>query len=252
MKEDQLLLAQIKDKINGSRQQYTIEHTGFLDLHQQHLVRNLLKTESSDDILFQFHGGYQEAQRQMFICRPSFIPCSIEEFMVLLRVKGGKASGKLTHRDYLGALVGTGITRREVGDILVAEEGADILVTASISPFLQQEFLSVGSVSVEREILPLSQLHIPEQQVKTMKITVSSPRIDSLVASIFGLSRAVSQETIRAGRVFIDSREVTKAETLVVQEQTVVLRGKGKAKIAFISDKTTKKGRIPITVEKYI
>lgn len=252
MNEDQLLLAQIKDKINSSMQQYTSEHTGFLDLHQQHLVQDLLRTEPKEEILFQLHGGYQDAQRQMFICRPSFIPCNIEEYIVLLRVTGGKGAKKLTHRDYLGALVGTGIERREVGDILVHEEGADILVTASISPFLQQELLSVGAVSIDREILPLDRLRIPKQQVKTMNITVSSPRIDSLVAAIFGISRAASQEAVRAGRVFIDSREVTKAEQILTQNQIVVLRGKGKAKIISISEKPKKKGRIPITVEKYM
>lgn len=170
----------------------------------------------------------------------------------MLRVTGGKGAKKLTHRDYLGALVRTGIERREVGDLLVHEEGADVLVTASISPFLQQELLSVGAVSIDREILPLDRLRIPKQQVKTMNITVSSPRIDSLVAAIFGISRAVSQEAVRAGRVFIDSREVTKAEQIVTQNQIVVLRGKGKAKIISISEKPTKKGRIPITVEKYM
>ena len=85
-----------------------------------------------------------------------------------------------------------------------------------------------------------------------MNITVSSPRIDSLVAAIFGISRAASQEAVRAGRVFIDSREVTKAEQILTQNQIVVLRGKGKAKIISISEKPKKKGRIPITVEKYM
>ncbi len=61
MNEDQLLLAQIKDKINSSMQQYTIEHTGFLGLHQQHLLQDLLRAEPKEEILFQLYGGYQDA-----------------------------------------------------------------------------------------------------------------------------------------------------------------------------------------------
>jgi len=107
----------------------------------------------------------------------------------------------LTHRDFLGALLGTGVKREMIGDILVNEGSCDIVVLKEILPYLETSFSSAGRTRLEVSVIPLEQVNVPEAKFKTINDTVASLRLDSIVSSGFSLSREKAAEAVRAGRV---------------------------------------------------
>ena len=160
-------------------------------------------------------------------------------------------SGKLTHRDYLGSLLGLGIDRSVTGDILVREDGADIIIVPEISGFLLAEYNQAGRIHFSTEVVPLTELTVPESRKEIIRDTVPSVRLDSIVSSAFRLSRAKAAEAIRGGIVSVDHIECLKPDMRVEEGSVIVLRGKGKTVLRSIGNES-KKGRLWIVLEKYI
>ena len=158
---------------------------------------------------------------------------------------------KLTHRDYLGALMGEGIKREKVGDILVSEKGAKIIVATELADYLVQNFRQVGALSITTKRIPLSELATVEIKTESVRFSVSSLRIDNVLTGLFGISRKDAQEYIAHGRVFVSGREISKPDMTLKGGEKIVLRGKGKAIFQGTSG-TSKKGKLYVTCQKYI
>lgn len=94
-------------------------------------------------------------------------------------------------------------------------------------------------------------LEVPQAQVKTVRDTVSSLRLDAVAASAFGLSRGRAAELIAAGRVSLDHAACLKPDKQVGQGAVLTARGLGKAKLIEVGG-LTKKGRVGIVIERYL
>ena len=172
--------------------------------------------------------------------------------MALIDVKVPRPEqGKLTHRDYLGALMGEGIKREKTGDIIVGEDGAQIIVTREMAEYLTHNFTQVGRVSVTAKAVPIFDIKKLETRIKNEKFTISSPRIDNIVSAVFGVSRKDAQEAVSRGKVFVDGVEMSKPDFFLKGGEKVVLRGKGKAVYAGQKG-TTRKGKVVIEAAIYI
>ena len=253
MTHDELVISRIEDKIRQCRDGYYVTSTGLLDSHEQALARQVMMHAA--DVRCFLWGGYDGAERRMLVCVPSEIPMTDEEasegLLEVLRVKKPAISRELSHRDYLGSMLGLGIDRSVTGDILVRDDGADIIIVPDIADFLLEEYVQVGRTHVSREVHPLSELILPEIRTQVIKDTVPSARLDSIVASAFKLSRSKASEAIRGGIVSVDHIECLKPDARVEEGAILVLRGRGKAVLKEIGGES-KKGRIWVIIEKYI
>lgn len=249
MKEDNFLLGQIEDKINQCENQYIPVHTVFLDAHQQSLARTLISRRAFHGELV-FYGGYEDADRTVLLCLPDY--ASLEDNNPLTVIRASKADGgkELTHRDYLGSLVGLGIKREMTGDILVRADGADIIVLEEIAEFILTNYVKAGQANLSLTQHPISELIIREQNKKILKDTVASLRVDNIIASAFNLSRSKAAEAITRGLVFVNHIEITKTDFKVSEGDSITLRGKGKARLIEISGKS-RKDRQYVILEKY-
>lgn len=260
-KEDQILLAGIEDKMDRCSEQFMVTNSGFLDLRQRTMVERLCRTRGG--VQYGFIGGYPDAERTVAVFFPDYVDAATPERqeawltenpedhpLALLRVSHN-GSRELTHRDYLGSLTGLGIKREMVGDILVRPEGCDLIVMKEISEFLQYHYDQAGRVSLKAELLPLSQLIVPEGRREEKKDTVASLRLDNVIASAFSLSRTKAAEAISSGLVFVNSLQQTKPDRIVEEGDKLVLRGKGKAILKEVGG-ATRKDRIFILIEKYL
>jgi len=176
------------------------------------------------------------------------------ESLALVRVHVPAKSAeykKLSHRDYLGSVLGLGLERKVIGDIIVCEDGADISVSSPIAEFLHLNLNQIGRVNVTTEILPIEELRTFEIKTQVKKDTVASLRLDNIVASAFNLSRAKAQEAIRHGQVNVNQEECTKTDYEVKLLDKVSLRHFGKVMLSEIGGES-RKGRICITIEKFI
>lgn len=197
-----------------------------------------------------FYGGYEDAERVILINLPDYARLADNNPLTVIRACKAEGGRQLTHRDYLGSLVGLGIKRELLGDILVREDGADIIVLSDIAEFILSNYCKAG-----RTALSLSQHHISElivPKVKRTRITdtVASLRLDSVTASAFGLARGKAAEAIGRGIVFVNHLEVAKPDFQVKEGDKITLRGKGKACLTEIGGRS-RKDRVYITIERY-
>lgn len=255
MSEDDLLLAYLADKIVQCEKEETISYSYFLTSRQRIVAEQFCKTHCSRQFLF--WGGYEEAERTVCFFLPWYL--TAEDFQtqqeedfpfVLLRAipKGG---GVLSHRDYLGALMGLGIKREFVGDILVSNQGADMFVFRKLLPYLESNYEKAGRAALSLEAVPFSAIAVLLQQREEVNLTVTSLRLDVLAAAVFHLSRGMAAGAINHGQVFLNGQLIEKPEKSLQAGDKIVIRGKGKAIIKEIGGKT-RKDKISVTVEKYM
>ena len=194
MDDSKLLKSRIADRIRQAEEGFYITNTDFLDLHQQALAREECRGHS--DLRFWFYGGYEDAERRILIIAPKDYGetledvLDMEEFLHVIHVETGGSDRKLSHRDYLGSVLGLGIERRMIGDILVDEKGADLIVRPDISTFLEQEYRSVGRTDAKAETRPIGELAVPERRVQVIRDTLPSLRLDSVASTAFKVSRS--------------------------------------------------------------
>ncbi|MBQ4505893.1 MAG: RNA-binding protein [Firmicutes bacterium] len=251
--EDRLLLAQIEDRIRSCQDQYALTHTAFLDMRQAALAEKLARDLKARFSLF---GGYDDAERRIM----AFLPDYMDEAQLaegddcplsLLKVSSPKGSRQLTHRDYLGSILGLGIKREVVGDIIVRPDGADILILREMEDFLLSEYTKAGRNNLTVRTAPLSELDLGEIRTEDAHDTVASLRLDSVVGSAFRLARGKAQEAVRAGLVYKNGMQCLKPDAEVSEGDKIVLRGKGKAVLKEIGG-MSRKDRINITITRYM
>ena len=248
--EDRLLLAKLWDKINAGMRKNIPSNTCFLSPREQEMARFLFGEEP---VLYAF-GGYEDAERKMLCYLPEYLDESalMEEDSPLVCLRATFWDGDTpNHRDFLGALMGAGIARETVGDICVSKSSCDFFVTAEIAPYVLQNFTSAGRTHVHLEAIPLTAVEITEPEVKEIKDTVASLRLDGIVSSGFRIGRSLAAQYIAAGKAAIDGLPCEKPDKTVAEGMKVSVRGLGKIKIHAVNGQT-KKGRISVVIHRYI
>ena len=248
--EDRLLLAKLWDKINAGMRKNIPANTCFLSPREQEMARFLFGEEPG---LYAF-GGYEDAERKMLCYLPEYLDESalMEEDSPLVCLRATFWDGDTpSHRDFLGALMGAGIARETVGDICVGKSSCDFFVTAEIAPYVLQNFTSAGRTHVHLEAIPLVAVEIAEPEVKEIKDTVASLRLDGIISSGFRISRSLAAQYISAGKAAIDGLPCEKPDKAVTEGMKISVRGLGKIKIHAVNGQT-KKGRISIIIHRYV
>ena len=247
--EDRLLLAKLWDKINAGLRRDIPASTCFLSPRELELSRYLFGDLPG---LYSF-GGYEEAERKMLVYLPEYLEESwlMEEGSPLVCLRATYYEGdSLTHRDFLGALMGSGIGRETVGDILPGTGSCDFFVTEEIAPYILQNFTGAGRAKVRMSQVPLSEVRIPTPETKEIRDTVASLRLDSVISSGFRIGRALAAQYVTAGKAAIDGLPCEKPDKPVSEGSKVSVRGLGKIKLRSVNGQT-KKGRISIIIERY-
>lgn len=248
--EERIFLAHVLDKYEQCAARNIPTHTGFLSPAEQVSAQDLLHAAAVHNG-FAFLGGYERAERRMLCFLPQWQEQADEtELMTALHCGFREADG-LTHRDFLGSLTGLQITREKIGDILVQSEGAELLVSADIAPYLLQNWESAGRVKLKVTEIKLSELSVPEQRVKEIRDTVATLRLDAVVSVGFAMSRGKAQELISSGRVQLNYRDCLKSDAAAAQGDIISARGLGKFELACVGGQS-KKGRTAITLRRYL
>lgn len=248
--EERILLSRVWDQIETAQRRSVPQHTHFLTPEEQRQVARLLEALGSPP--HKFWGGYQEAQRQLCVFLPDWLEWEDwEEAPVSALRAQWYAGDKLTHRDLLGALMGQGIKRETVGDILVDQSSCDLLVLTEMAPYLEQNFTSAGRTRLSVSQVPLSRLHIPVQEVKRIRDTVASLRLDAVAAAGFSTSRAKMADEIRAGKVTVNWQATQRTDFPVSEGDVISCRGLGRCRVASVGG-LSKKGRISLELERYL
>jgi len=200
-----------------------------------------------------FFGGAPEAERAVCCWLPEYLEESWltgEDSPVAAVRASFFEKDKLTHRDFLGSLMGCGIKRETVGDIYVSSGSCDFLVTREILPYVLDNLVSAGRTKLHLEPIGLEELSVPTLTVKEIKDTVSSLRLDSIVGSGFAMARGKAAALIETGKVSLNDLPCMKPDKLLSEGDKVSARGFGKLVLTQVGGRT-KKDRISICIEKY-
>ncbi|MBP2630884.1 MAG: RNA-binding domain protein [Firmicutes bacterium] len=196
-------------------------------------------------------GGYNGAERQ----RVAFVN---DEFLgkvnfniVAFKAIWNERYYDISHRDVLGALIGLGIERYVIGDILVKGDHAKIIVDGAIGTYIQENFIQIGAANVNVENCELSEIQAREETCKEIKATVASLRLDSVASSGFGSSRSKISDDIAADKLKINWQPAKSCSQSIKEGDIISMRGRGRVEVAEIRGQT-KKGRIGIILKRYI
>lgn len=212
----------------------------------------ILKNERSLPAEINFFGGYEAAERVIAgfgsLAESEYeVPYPIS--ILHIRARNTKFSDKLTHRDFLGAVLNLGIERKLTGDILTNKDEGWIFVLSHIADFIEENLTQVKhtSVAVSRVLsLPDALISSPE----SVYIITPSLRLDAVISKVFCFSRKDAEKLIASEKVFVNSLVKTKSTYELKEGDLVSARGFGRFRYKE-SRGDTRKGNMKILVEKF-
>ena len=161
-----------------------------------------------------------------------------------------KFADALTHRDFLGAVLGLGIEREKTGDIFIFDNTAYMFVNSAIAEFITDNLEYVKHTHVKTEVVTeLPEAMQPRFEKRT--VIVSSNRIDAMISKLYNLSREQSLKLVTEARVFINGEEITSNSKALKEGDVVSVRGFGKWIFRGESGKT-RKDRLCVEIEVYV
>ena len=236
--EEKLMLAKAYDAYTFLEKRGMPYFTGFLSPADVALATLAFRGEKVS-----FYGGFSDAER----CVMGF-NSENEDFPICVIKSEGDFSDA-THRDFLGSLMGLGITRENIGVIVKKDDCAYIFALRKMADYIAENLLSVKKSYVKNEIFDCGSINV-EKEFETVKKSVASLRADAVIAAMFNLSRSDATEAVKRGVVTVNYRILESCDKKLSEGDTISLRGKGKALLYKLGD-LSKKGRLFIEIKKY-
>ena len=227
-----------------------VTYSDFLNLNELNILHTTPKHEF--DSCYETFGGYDYSERQMVAFLPDALCYEYEYPISILKISPlqKKFSEKLSHRDYLGSILNLGIDRCKLGDILVEDEFAIIFVQESLKEFMIEEVTRIRHTAVMVTVLEKQEFFY-RPKVETITGSISSVRLDSLLALAFHSSRSKLVAYIEGGKVFVNGKLTTSNGYQVKENDIISVRGLGRFRYKEMTSQT-KKGRCFVTIELYV
>ena len=172
-----------------------------------------------------------------------------EESEYISAIKITAAFGTPGHRDYMGAVLGMGVDRAWVGDIITMDSEAYVLCQPSVLRHLES-IDKVGRFGVKAQSIALSSIPQREKEVQLMSFTVMSLRLDAVCSGMFRISRTEASRQINAGNVSLNYSQCLKTDAGIKEGDIISLKGSGKGKLSELGG-NSKKGRLFVSCEVY-
>ncbi len=217
-----------------------ITHTPFLTPAEQYCILSQPNTcFRTEYVMF---GGTDACERRICFFLPEYIEkdyFDASEYISCIEIKSH--FGTPGHRDYLGALLGMGVERDRLGDIVVVDNTAYIFCLPSVSGHLVT-IEKVGRFGVTSQMITLEMVPKIEKQYKEAVFSVMSLRLDAVVGGMFNISRNDAAKRVSLGLVSLNYEICEKADKIVREGDIISVRGSGKGEIVGAGG-TSRKGR---------
>ncbi|MEG0235747.1 MAG: YlmH/Sll1252 family protein [Cetobacterium sp.] len=191
-----------------------------------------------------------DSEKKLVIFTPKFFDSSsLEEVVTYFKIDASNKFKTLQHKDFLGTIMGLGFKREILGDIIVKDNIGYCITTKDIFNIIKNNLSQINTIPVNISTISTSQ--IPQLEFKEITDTISSFRLDSIIASIANSSRNISTNLIESGDVLVNYN-IEKSKNKIINIGSVItIRKKGK----FILEKNlgeNKKGKFKILIKQYI
>lgn len=222
--------------------------TPFFDPETLQFLEAVLEKDPS--VPWRAMGGLPDAEYRILCFNPQELDPQ-ELPIQVVSVKPLKGECTWAHRDILGAVLGTGLKRERIGDILIHPWGAQIVCLRESASVLQWQLDSIGRDSVEITLQELDALMPVEKAEALITVFVSGLRADALVAAVWNLSRGDAQELVRSEKVKINYKTITSASAQLEPGDLVSVRGFGRFTLKELQG-PTRKDRIRVQISKTV
>ncbi len=210
-----------------------------------------IASKYADELLCESLGGFNGAERARLIFRTEYSePVLPHNTVGLLEITYNTKFNKIEHKDVLGALMAMGIKREKIGDIVIAEKNAQVLVSKELEDYICMHLDQVGRASISIRQIPLDQALERAIETQEMMTTVKSLRLDAIIAAGYNLSRSETQKLIESERVKVNHQICSKTDYQIDQNDMISVRGFGRMILNAIEG-TTKKDRIRVILSLY-
>lgn len=241
--EERYLMRHIEDLADAAFSRGIARYSAFLSDREQDLARAALGRVGVRDG-WRFDGGWPEAERRVLCLEPeySYGECPVRCVQLQCRALPGAALP--AHKDYLGSLMGLELRREALGDIVLPADTpgtAYVFALETAGELICRELLQVGRTEVTTTLLSLDEVpEFPQAERKTQTATVSSLRLDAVLAAMLHCSRRQACEWIAAGRVEINHLPAESAHAPVYEGDVFTVRGKGRFGLTALPGKSKK------------
>lgn len=243
--EEKLLQRRVQDALRAVMGSGFARCTGFLSERERQLAVAVLNREGWTG--FVFDGGFEGAERQMLCVFEDNTDIDFPLAFAMIELPGGEKG--LTHRDFLGAVLGCGIDRACVGDILLTDGGAAVALQAAVLQHIEGQLTSVGRAPARVQRLdgmPAAQAG----QGAEKRCSVASLRLDAVLAAALDLPRGRAAALVESERVQVNHRTVAAPHQPLREGDMLSIRGVGRVQLSTVGGQS-KKGRIRITCTLY-
>lgn len=207
---------------------------------------------SIPEVSYKAYGGHAKAERRRLLIFPEYENVeAMEEPVAAIEIRVDSKFDQPGHRDCLGSILGTGLEREKVGDIIVVDGGFQAIVAVEVVDFLLTALDRVGRAPVTVQVIDLEQLAVEPERVKEIKATVASLRLDAVASAGFGVSRTRMAREIKAERVKLNWKVTRDPAREIQQGDTLSIRGRGRVVVEEVQG-TTRKGRIGVLLKRYM
>ena len=238
-KEERSFIDAVTGWIQECEDQYTPYLTKFLDPRQVYIIETLIGKRS--ELKLYLFGGYESAERKRaFICPEYFIPKQDDFKVALCEIHYPVKFAHLTHSKILGTLISTGVKREFFGDIICDGERWQFFIDESMESYVRNQIEKIGNVSIRVEERTYVDIITPIDDWSYISGTVSSMRIDTIISSVFNISRQRAKQLIEAGKVKLNWAEILRPDFEIGLLDILSIRGFGRIQIKEIEGKTKK------------
>lgn len=243
------LAARLLDLAEGTLKSNKYKTSEFLDPYAYSIAETIVAHYPR--LLLNSEGGYEGSER----VKVAFVSEDFKgtpDFMIsVVRITWDGRYYHITHRDVLGALLGLGVKREVLGDIVMQGDSCYCIIECGFEKFMLEQLVKVGPAVVSVEKSELAQIPQKELKIKEIKATVASLRLDVIAAAGFGVSRSRMAEEISAEKVKVNWQDCKSSAQAIKVGDIISMRGRGRVEVCEILGQT-KKGRTSIFLKRFI
>ncbi len=249
--DEKIFIDKALEWIVNVERNHEMKLTDFLDPRQQFILNTLINRYPNIQIVF--NGGYVEAERKRGLISHDYRSLDEENHSIkVLSISSEDTKlSCLDHGDYMGSILGLGLKREKIGDIIIHSNGCHCLAASETIQHLDLQLNQVHRVHVITEVLPLDQLITAKAKIEEIHFSVASMRLDGILSDATRMSRNKILSPIKSRKCKVNWKIEMNPSTHLKEGDMISLLGFGRFKLIEVSG-TTKKGRILIKIAKFV
>ncbi|MBW1605418.1 RNA-binding protein [Lactobacillus sp. Sy-1] len=230
-KDEIPFLESMDDLVSQSINEYRPFLTSFLNPRQVYLLQIIVN--GFDDVNLSSFGGLHNSEMQRALIYPSYFEPTQDDFkLCLFEINYPTKFANLHHSQILGTLIGSGIERNVIGDILFDGIRWQFVTESEMETYLRDQIDRIGKIKVNLKQLPINKIIEPVNEWKTVNTTITSLRIDNVIAKGFNISRNVAKELVVHGKIHLNWGEFNRPDYELEINDVLSVRGYGRLKVS--------------------